>query len=528
MNRGIYLAIPQPNLEDLKTTAEILAESYDAHNAKVYKDLFENLAITYYEYKNELIQKNIFQQDFHGTRDFYHLIRNAARKVNEKLREKENEQLKEKDNENIIEKEDAIDEQVKKMIGLNSIERNFGGLELDNKTTSLEMIKAIYKQKYEEVPVTREYDVLQKIRENINDNESRYLLLISKSSTSYYLLMQILNEESKKRNYSFHIGSRFKQDISTEEYSLKILNKVQLQMEQDRVLLLSDLESVYPSLYDLFNQNFLVVSEKNYARIAIGGTNNTYSYVNDNFKCIVLVDQSMLNKEDSPFLNRFEKHIISFEYLLKDDLPEISDDIYQIIKNITKNFLPEKFELHYKIKNLLVNCGQNSYEDFGVIFNDEDLDNVNNNKEEKENKEDKEEIQGIIYSKYYEIKTTNNRKANRQELQDYVLEKISLTLPQDIILFMNYSGFKQKYQSIYEKGHRMSEYQLKLLIMGLEKYHDIQNIEGTSIYRGQTLVDMPQCLYGLKRYEIKTIIDLVGYGNTYKEAVEKAGYTFKG
>ena len=191
-------------------------------------------------------------------------------------------------------------------------------------------------------------------------------------------------------------------------------------MEQNGILLLSDLESVYPSLFDLFNQNFIVVGEKNYARIALGSSNNTFSLVNDNFKCIVLVDQNVLDDEDKPFLNRFEKHIISFEYLLKEDMPNIASEIFEIIENLTKMFLPdeEKFELNYNIKNLLINC-------------------------------EKEEIYGIIYSRYCEFQNKEQRKAKRQELQDFVFQNISLILPQDIILYLNYSGFKQKFNNIY-------------------------------------------------------------------------------
>ena len=406
MNRGIYLSIPQPDLEDLKKTSQIIAQSYNEKIAEQYKDFFENLAITYYEYKKQLTDIYIQKEDFHGSRDFYHLIKNAARIVIKKCEEVA-----------------GLDEQSKKMIGINCIERNFGGLEFVNEEkTSLEIIKSIFKNIYEEVPITKEYDVLQKIKENINDPESRYLLLISKSSVSYYLLMSILEDESMNKNSSFYIGSRFKQDQNSEEYTLKILNKVQLQMEQNKVLLLSDLESVYPSLYDLFNQNFTIVSEKNYARIALGSSNNTFSLVNDNFKCIVLVDQNEVDKEDAPFLNRFEKHIISFEYLLKDDMPEIADEIYQIVKNMTKMFLPDenKFNIDYNIENLLINC-------------------------------DKEEIFGIIYSEYCRCKKYEHRKAKREELQNIVLEKISLTLPQDIILFLKYSGFNQKFKIIYEQ-----------------------------------------------------------------------------
>ena len=421
MNRGIYLSIPKPDLEDLKNTAQIIAESYNENIARQYKDFFENLAITYHEYKEELTEIYTKREDFHGTRDFYHLIKSAARAVIKKCNEQDRE----------------IDEQSKKMIGINCLERNFGGLEfVEEKKTSLEIIKTKFKQIYEEVPIAKEYDVLQQIKENINDPESRYLLLISKSSVSYYLLMSILDDESVNRNSSFYIGSRFKQDLNSEEYTLKILNKVQLQMEQNKVLLLSDLESVYPSLYDLFNQNFTVVSEKNYARIALGSSNNTFSLVNDNFKCIVLVDQKEIINEDAPFLNRFEKHIISFEYLLKDDMPEIAEEIFQIVQNTTKMFLPEenKFNLDYEIGKLLINC-------------------------------DKEELSGIIYNEYCRCKKYEQRKPNREELQNIVLEKISLTLPQDIILFLKYSGFKQKFGAIYnqiinyyEKGEHTNIY----------------------------------------------------------------------
>ena len=54
MNRGIYLSIPQPDLENLKKTAQIIAQSYNEKIAEQYKDFFENLAITYYEYKKQL------------------------------------------------------------------------------------------------------------------------------------------------------------------------------------------------------------------------------------------------------------------------------------------------------------------------------------------------------------------------------------------------------------------------------------------------------------------------------------------
>ena len=406
MNRGLYLSIPKPDLEDLKHTAQTIAESYNKELAQEHKDLFETLAVTYHDYKEVLLKNYTKKEDFHGSRDFYHLIKNAMRSLLRKAKE---------------EQDMNIDQHIIETIGINSLERNFGGLEFNDKKTSLEIVKSLFKRKYENCPLGKKYDVINRIKENINDKGSRYLLLISKSSISNYLLSTILSDKNVNKDSSIYIGSRFIKDQSSEEYTLKILNKIQIQMEQNKVLLLTDLEPVYPALYDLFNQNFTVVSDKNYARIAIGSSNNTFSLVNDEFKCIVLVDQNVIDFEEPPFLNRFEKHIISFEYLLTIEMNKAAEDIYTLIQDLVKIHLPEedKFKISYDIKKLLVNC-------------------------------DKEEIQGIIYSKYRELQM-EGRHLQIQDLQDYVLEKISLTLPQDIVLLIKYSGFQQKYNIITDK-----------------------------------------------------------------------------
>ena len=41
-------------------------------------------------------------------------------------------------------------------------------------------------------------------------------------------------------------------------------------VEEGNVIIFNNLESIYPSLYDLFNQNFTYISGKKYARIALG------------------------------------------------------------------------------------------------------------------------------------------------------------------------------------------------------------------------------------------------------------------
>ena len=90
----------------------------------------------------------------------------------------------------------------------------------------------------------------------------------------------------------------------------------------------------------------------------------------------------------------------------------------------------------------------------------------------------------------------------------------------------HYSKWHTPYQSIYEKGGRLTNYQMNLLIEQLKRKHAIQNIEGTTIYRGQTLVDKPCYLHNLQDKGIKTVIDLVDYGDTYKESVTNAGLKY--
>ena len=90
----------------------------------------------------------------------------------------------------------------------------------------------------------------------------------------------------------------------------------------------------------------------------------------------------------------------------------------------------------------------------------------------------------------------------------------------------HYNSWHMPYHSIYNSEHKLTDYQMKLLIENFEKYHDIQKIKGTNIYRGQTLVDKPEYIKTLKDKGIKTIIDLVGYGKTYEDEVKKSGLDY--
>ena len=241
--------------------------------------------------------------------------------------------------------------------------------------------------------------------------------MASESSIGTVLLSSIL--ENEKKEFRFYMGSPFELDLNSEEYILKVLNKIQSHMERGNILILKNLESVYPSLYDLFNQNFTVHGNKNYSRLALGSNTNTFAYVDKEFRCIVNVETSKLDKEEAPFLNRFEKHIMSFEYMMDNELIKEAENIKRNIDGIF-NCNNKTFKaINYDLKKLMINCN-------------------------------KEEIQALVYN-------ANKNGIKKDNISDFVLEKISMTLPQDILINLKINASKQgknlkKILEYYQKG----------------------------------------------------------------------------
>ena len=255
INRGILLSIPIPDEEDLKITALSIAKSYNKKICENNKDLFLALSSSFFEYK-EIMKKNYNKnKDFHGFRDFYYLMKTGMIQLMKRIEK----------NLNFL-----IDDQIKEEIGISSLERNFSGLEFKSNKginiTSLEIIKKCFKKRYPNIEPCKQYNILKKINENINDNENRHLLLVIKSSIINYLMKYILSSKELKidnnKKLIFYIGSKFSKDIHSDEYNLKILKKIKSQIEQNKILILKDFEDIYINLYDLFDKNFTIINKK--------------------------------------------------------------------------------------------------------------------------------------------------------------------------------------------------------------------------------------------------------------------------
>ena len=428
MNRVIFIVVQEPDEEDLIITAKEIVKSYEINQENYYEKygyIFNYLSKAYYRFIEDKKTKNDENKYFHGSRDFYSLIKNVISDI-----------IKKK---NILDKNHDNDKEILNKICLKNIERNFGGLENsieEFKTYFIELLN--YEKKCEN---SKEYELLDCLKDSLYDNESRYLLMISDSSISKDILNCMIDEINnqiikansqniiqegnikniRKKEVKIFLGSKFKSDEKSIYYCDDILYKIKCQMETENILILKDLEIVYPSLYELFNRSFINLQGVKFARL---GKSKSLSLVNDNFKVITLVNKKDISKEDPPFLNRFEKHIISFTNILNNKLLSLADEIYLILKEIISfNFvMNEKGELNNNYK----------FNEFNLFLNN-NIKFINN-----------EEVRGLVYL------SSKNGITSKNEIIKFILNKISPTLTEDLIIIMQKFGFKAKYNFYYE------------------------------------------------------------------------------
>ena len=291
MNRALYLARLDPDEADLKKTALALFTSKIQRNDySQYLPMIEYLAKGYYNMKQAYSQTDF--PDFFGLRDFYHTIKYIALNL-------ERTQFK--------------------ILIQQALFRNFDGL--PNSLNELNIYFPVFTGS--EVP----RNPVQLIESNLLDPHSRYLMIICAQDVSEYLKNEILSKYLLE--YRLMVGSTFHKDLIQQESQFKSLSDVIGYMEQGVSVIMQDMDSIYTSLYSLFNQNFTMIMSKYYCSVALGSHYNPRCGVHNKFKAIVFLndDQSLLKNVDAPFLNRFEKHNVAIIDILDEDDLEIAAKI---------------------------------------------------------------------------------------------------------------------------------------------------------------------------------------------------------
>ena len=457
MNRAVFLSIPDLDLEDLKETSKMIGQSYEIGGQ--YDSVLEALATTYYEFK-ENNRKKPYNSDkrecnYYGLRDFYHLVKYVCRKI----------RMNEKDT-------DAFP--------FEGIQRNFGG-----SNYTIDMLN-LYKEKKNKSFTLK--PVCKFIEDNFIDLESRFLILFSKPSLSHFIIKELVPE-----NHSFLIGSMYDKDMNEDHYFNKILTTIQKKLETDCCLILQDLNKIYPSFYDLFNQNYTTIQDKSFAKIGLGNKRISLAEVNKLFRCVILLDIEQRLEQSPPFLNRFEKQIVTVDDLIEYNIKkaieneksaEIERTDRETIKKtddfetrqhkhennkreIEKQFFDKGEKLiqeMYKKINEICDKFCNEKSNLTTLFNNQKIKSVIINLQTQLINITPDDIKGLIYSI-----TKNNFSLSKEEIEDQLLDYIVPTLSQDIIAFLSISGYDEKFPSVYEKI--LNKYK-SIPNMSLENYLD--------------------------------------------------------
>ena len=436
------------------------------------------------EYRELMKKDEKIRKDFHGNRDFYNLIKGIAK---------------------ALRKPGEFSDYHKVQIIMNYIERNFGGIEYEididvnliledmeedfkitekilegtefdkNKSikiNSVVLFKKLYNLECDKIAEDSNSDDLKNnlknlkikeddinkynlnrcINDNINDINSRYLLLEINQSLTPLIVQNIRLENEQFKKIKLIDGSPFHDDDNN-EYRFKKISEIREVAKEDKLIIIENLDRMHPFLFDLYNMNYEIIDDEKYARICLDSFRELKTLVNDKFRIIILVDENYVNKCDLAFLNRLEKMNLSFDKLLDDDLKKLSDNIIDDIE-LNSSIDYYKNKANYALEDLLINSKD-------------------------------QEIRGLIYyySKINKKKSNdygnNKEKINEENLSKIVIDKIYKILPQDIISILGKNNkIRKKY---YDEQNGKKIYNLNDYINYMES-EESQNFKISIIY----------------------------------------------
>lgn len=301
MNRVLGLSRRDPDEIELELTAHAIGTSILKSHHDVLSPKFKNLAKIFYSLRESF--KSSENENLYGLRDFYYLIKTVALNFEEYLQ-------------NSTQSKDPNEFSTKLyQFVLQSIMRNFNYSEVCWRRIWEDFCKLnpADEQIWSNI---KDFSLDFLIDASLSDVNSRFLLVITDQAEVHSKIYQILENSrikgnTEKRKYKVLIGSKFPEDIESEEYCIRTINEVIMCMEQNMVIVIHQFDKIFTSLYDLFNQNYRKHGNQNFCRIVQGSLSKSSYPVNDHFKVIVFMTAKELENADIPLLNRFEKYFLS-------------------------------------------------------------------------------------------------------------------------------------------------------------------------------------------------------------------------
>ncbi|CAG8547803.1 405_t:CDS:2, partial [Scutellospora calospora] len=302
-----FIGISNWRLDNSKSSRALLVQRFtNTGGSKITKTSLKPLADAYSSYE----QTGQLLPNFHGLRDYYALVKSLSLA-------------------------DLTPQNIQKCLV-----RNFGGTDSEQTQKLCESyFGEVFRlsndaKNWEYTPIPVE----ELINANLDDEGARHLMVIGKSDS----IVSLLTYQLRSRNLDpvIILGSQFPDD--RDDYSYSILSRIMMCVEAGRPLILTDLEIIYGSLYDLWNQNYIVVGStddpKYYTRVALGAYANPMLFVNKTFRCILVLDEKKLETADPPLLNRFEKQKMTINNILTHQNTQLVEQLSIWVTQMSKVF----------------------------------------------------------------------------------------------------------------------------------------------------------------------------------------------
>ena len=214
---------------------------------------------------------------------------------------------------------------------MQALERNFNGNDKFEKICKTFL--CAFDECQKDLPPQRH--ILDVLQESMKDCPSSSLDLVE-NQTRYKLIIDPSEDESVVRllfsfgilvraNTRVFVCSDFPGDGQLQK--IDTISAIRHSAMQGHTVVMSQTDDIHESFYDLFNQRFRRIDDpKNgpryYANIAIGAHSKP-SLVHPKFQCVVIVKKSEIEHTPGPFLNRFEKYLISHSSLLDATMQQL-------------------------------------------------------------------------------------------------------------------------------------------------------------------------------------------------------------
>lgn len=160
---------------------------------------------------------------------------------------------------------------------------------------------------------------------NLAENQARYKLIIDPSEDESVVRLLFSFGILVRANTRVFVCSDFPGDGQLQK--IDTIAAIRHSAMQGHTVVMSQTDDIHESFYDLFNQRFRRIDDpkdgpRYYANIAIGAHSKP-SRVHPKFQCVVVVKKSEIKHTPAPFLNRFEKYLISHRSLLDASLHQL-------------------------------------------------------------------------------------------------------------------------------------------------------------------------------------------------------------